>query len=93
MIIRKVGLRSLANIVGSVYVVIGLIAGAALTFVGLAGLAPSDLGGIERAVFSPVAIFVLPIVSGIKGYIVGALAAWVFNRVAPLAGGLEIEVE
>ncbi len=93
MIIRKVGLRSLANVVGSVYVVLGLIAGAALTIAGLAGLAPSDLDGIERAVFSPIAIFVLPIVSGIKGYIIGALAAWVFNRVAPATGGLEIEVE
>ena len=91
MIIRKVGVRSLANVVGSIYVVIGFIAGAALTLAGLAGLAPSGLDGLEEAVFSPIAIFVLPILSGIKGYIIGALAAWVFNRVAPLAGGLEIE--
>ncbi len=94
MIIRKVGLRSLANVVSSIYVVIGLIAGLVISIVALAVDVPAgSLDAMERAVFSPFAIFWLPIVFGIKGYIVGALAGWVFNRIAPLAGGLEIEVE
>ena len=91
MTIRRIDPRSLANIVGSIYVVLGFIAGAVLTLVGLTGLASGDMDGIETAVFSPLAIFVLPILSGIKGYIVGLLAAVVFNLVAPLAGGLEVE--
>lgn len=94
MIIRKVGLRSLADFVGSVYVVLGLIAGAAISIVAVAGIAPGEsLDAMEKAVFSPFAIFWLPIVFGIKGYIVGGLAGWVYNLAAASWGGIEIEVE
>ncbi len=93
MIIRKVGLKSLANVVGSLYVVLGLIAGLVISIAALAWDPGESLDAMEKAVFSPIAVFWLPIVFGIKGYIVGALAGWVFNRIAPLAGGLEIEVE
>ena len=93
MIIRKVGLRALANFVGSVYVMLGLIAGAIISIVAVSGIDPGEsLDAMEKAVFSPFAIFWLPIVFGIKGYIVGALAGWVYNRAAASWGGIEIEI-
>ncbi len=91
MNIQKVGLRSLARVVGSFYLLIGLIAGAALTIAAVRGLVPSDLEGIDNAV--PLAIVWMPILLGIKGYLLGALAALVFNLFAAVTGGIEIEVE
>ena len=87
MMIRKVGPRSLANVVGSIYVVIGLIAGAIVTTMSL--LEPS-LAQVDKAVL---AICWMPLVFGVKGYVVGAVAGWVFNQVATVMGGIEIEVE
>ncbi len=93
MIIRKVGVVSLARILATIYAVFGLIAGAVLTIVALAGF---DLGEssdeLARAVFGPAAIILLPIFYGIVGYLAGAVAGWVFNYAAAMWGGLEIEV-
>ena len=87
MIIRKVGVRSLANMVAAVYVVIGFIAGAILSLVAVTG---GHLG--DNAAF-PLAIFWTPLLYGVLGYVGGALTGWVYNRAAAYAGGIEIEVE
>ncbi len=94
MIIRKVGIRSLANIVALVYVVFGFFAGAILTLVSLAGAGLGESSdAVAKATFGPAAIVVLPILYGVLGYLGAAIAGWVFNYAAAARGGLRIDIE
>ncbi|MCP3960477.1 MAG: hypothetical protein GY719_21745 [bacterium] len=86
MVIRKVGVRSLANMLAAIYVVIGFIGGA---IVMLAALTTGELAG---GAF-PLAIIWAPLLYGALGYVGGALVGWVYNRAAAFAGGIEIELE
>ena len=80
-------MRSLANIVAAVYVVIGFIAGAAMSLLAMAGGEIGDHAGLSLA------IFWMPLLYGVLGYVGGALTGWVYNRAAAYTGGIEIEVE
>ena len=91
MTIHRVGVRSLANIVASIYVVIGVIVGVLFTLASLA--VDEGGGGAAGLLFSPLAIFVLPILYGVMGYLGGLLGGWVFNMAAAGLGGLELRVE
>ena len=94
MIIRRIGIRSLANIVAAVYVVFGFFAGAILTLVALSGSDPSGSSdAMAKAFLSPLAILVMPLLYVVLGYLGGAVVGWVFNQAAAAWGGLEIEVE
>jgi hypothetical protein len=100
MIIRRVGVGSLAKMLGAMYAGIGLIFG---FFVSLAALFGAALGGqmpgqgnqippILGVLFGLGAVILLPVVYGVMGLIVGALSALIYNLVAAVAGGIEIEV-
>lgn len=99
MVIRRLGVASAAKIGGALYAVIGLIIGlfvAAFSLVG-AGIAAQSGGGDMPAFVGPLlgvgAIVVAPIFYGLLGLIGAALMAALYNLVAGLAGGLEIDVQ
>ncbi len=92
MIIQRVGVRSLATILSYIYAVIGLIAGAGLSIVALAGLNLGEGSDALATVGGPFAVLLLPLVGAVKGYLAGAISAWVFNYAARVSGGLEIEM-
>ncbi len=85
-------MRSLATILGYIYAVIGFIAGAILSIVALTGSGLSESSDALASLGGPFAIFLLPLVGSVKGYLVGAISAWVFNYAARVSGGLEIEL-
>jgi len=97
MIIRKIGVASLAKIMGALYALLGLIFGAILAVVSLvgAGMAsamqdePAWIGGM----FGVGAVIFLPLLYGCMGVVFGALTAWLYNIVAGMAGGLAIDVD
>lgn len=100
MKLRRIGVMSAAKLAGLMYALIGLIIGlivALFSMIGAGMIAsaqheagmPSWVG----AAFGVGAIIVLPILYGILGFIGGAITAAVYNVVAGISGGLELEFD
>lgn len=97
MIIRKIGVASLAKIMGALYGLMGLIFGAIFALISLvgAGIASgmNDEPAWMGAMFGVGAVIFLPLLYGCMGVVFGALTAWLYNVVAGMAGGLAVEVD
>jgi len=99
MVIRRVGVGSAAKVGGALYAVIGLIIGlfvAAFSLLGAGIAAQAGAGDVPSFIgplFGVGAIIFAPIFYGILGLIGFALAAAIYNLVAGMTGGLELDVE
>ena len=97
MIIKSVRVLSLGKILGSIYGGLGLIFGVILAVVSLFGVGPvADGGGPPQALLNIFvgggAVIALPLVYGIFGFIGGLIVGTIYNFVARIVGGLELEV-
>ena len=86
-VIRRFGIGSAAKISGILSAVFGLVAGILVALIG--GGFPG-FGGLPGWLVSLVGI---PILYGLAGVVFGALYAALYNGVAGVVGGLEIELE
>jgi hypothetical protein len=98
MVLKRVGIASAAKLAGALYAAIGLIVGTFFALMSLAGVSlPMEHEGSPPAWIGPVlgvgAIVVLPLFYGVMGVLAGAVSAALFNVIARLAGGLEVELE
>ena len=99
MVIRHIGVGSLARILAALYALWGFIFGliVALIAAGGAGMsAASDgpLPGWAGGLFGVGAIILFfPICYGVLGAIGGAITAAMYNVVAGMVGGLSVETE
>ena len=95
MVIRRVGVWSFARMAGLIYAIIGFIAGVIIAFVSLLGAlgAAAHEAPFLGAIFGVGAIFILPIFYGLVGLIVGGLVGLVYNALASVVGGIELELE
>ncbi len=94
IIIKKIGVLSLAKIFGILYVLLGLIVGAFMSLFALIGFATSNpKAGIFGALFGIGAIILLPIFYGVLGFVSGIISAALYNLIVKWVGGLEIETE
>jgi hypothetical protein len=96
MVIRRVGPLSCAKIAGLLYAGIGFIIGGFITLLSVLvegfALAGEHGAGSMSVMFGAAAIVVLPIFYGALGFISTAVAAWLYNVIAGVTGGVEIEV-
>ncbi len=98
MIVKSLGLFSLAKIMGIIYAFLGFIAGLFFSFFVLMGAflgsvledSPEPLVGI---VFGVGSVVLFPILYGVLGFIGGIVIAGIYNLTAKWVGGLEIELE
>lgn len=102
MIIRRVGVLSVAKISAIIAAVVGLLIGIAIFLASLAGApmsAPDSMAGTNDAGMAWVsgmgalAIVVFPIMYGILGFVGGAIQGWIYNVAAKFVGGIRIETE
>jgi len=95
MVINRIGPMSCARISGTLYALMGLILGAIFSLVALAGGFSAESS--EEAGFAPVfgvaAIIVLPLLYGSLGFIATFIAAWLYNALAGVLGGIEIDLQ
>ena len=88
MIVKRIDPISAAKISAVIYAAIGLLLGVLLALVG---------SGISGGAFSPTlgigTIIIGPIVYGLMGFIVTAIAAAIYNVVAGAVGGVRLDVE
>ena len=98
MVIRKVGIGSVVKVFGVLYGLLGFVVGAFIAMFALVGFGAAAAGNEDvpawlGSLFGIGAVIVLPIVYGIMGVIGGVLVAALYNLVANITGGLEIEVQ
>ena len=94
MVITRFGALSCAKIVGTLYAIVGLLLGGILSVIATAGgLASSARGVIPLGALGFGAIIFFPILYGCIGFVGALAAAWLYNLVAGLVGGIEIEVQ
>lgn len=105
MVIRRLGVWSVARLYAGIMACVGLLAGLVFAFAallgGFAGAMSSDAsargaglaaGGLG-ALLGVGAIVVLPICYGLLGLASGAIGAALYNLFAGLFGGIEVEVQ
>src|SRR5262245_25822556 len=99
MVIRHVGVWSVARLYGALSAAAGLLFGGIFAVAGLVGgmagfVSRPDSGfqPIFSALFGVGAIIILPIFYGALGLISGAIGAALYNLFADMIGGIEIDV-
>lgn len=95
MVIRRIGPMSLARIAGTLYAIMGLLAGAVISLFAMAGVfaaAGSDAGPMAM-LFGTAAIVILPIFYGCTGFVFALIAASLYNVLAGSVGGVQLDVD
>ena len=97
MVVRRVGVWSVARIYGALSGAIGLVAGVILALFSVvgAGLAAqtSEVPGWLGPVFGVGAIVALPLFYAVMGILAGAFCAVLYNLFAGMVGGVELHIE
>ncbi len=95
MVLKSIGVFSMAKMLGALYATIGFLIGllfALLSVVG-AGIADSGSEGLLALVFGVGAVIILPVFYGVLGFVGGAVLSALYNLIAGMAGGIELNLE
>jgi hypothetical protein len=97
MILRRVGTLSLGKFMGFLYGLLGLLIGAVFSLISLLGFAAQNQGqGQGQAALligvGVGSIIIFPLLYGFLGFLGGIIFGALFNLVASMAGGIEIEL-
>jgi hypothetical protein len=95
MVLKRIGPLSLAKIAGTFYAIVGVVIGAVLSLIALAGGVGADTaqGRALSAFVGAGSIVILPILYGCFGFVGALISAWLFNAMAGLVGGIEMDME
>ena len=96
MIVRKINPMSCGKMMGALYAIIGLIAGVIFATAALMGasFAPTDSGhSFVGVMFGVGAIILLPLCYGLFGFISGLIVPFIYNIIAGIVGGVEVDVQ
>ena len=103
MEVKSIGALSLGKVAGVVYAALGLIFGLIFAFFAVVfSLVPllANSGSPEASgflvgglFFAVLYVVILPILYGVFGFLLGLISALLYNLVARLIGGVEIELE
>ena len=95
MTIKRIAPVSCAKITGTLYAILGLIVGACFSLVALTGgfaSRSSTAVGIGMLTGTS-AIVVFPILYGLIGFLSTLIGAWLYNVLAGMVGGIQMDVE
>jgi len=95
MVIKRVGPLSCAKLSGTLYALIGLLVGGIFSMIAMAGGAAADntYGRGMGAAIGVGAIVLFPILYGCMGFVATLIGAWLYNIVAGMVGGIELDVQ
>jgi hypothetical protein len=97
MVIKQVGALSCARIAGTLYAILGLFIGAIISLLGIAGAFGAQNieggAGLAGAFMGIGAVIMAPIIYGCFGFVSALIGAWLYNLLAGIVGGIEIEVQ
>lgn len=95
MVIRRVGVFSVARVMAAMYALMGLVLGGIATLLAMIGAGIGGGGrnaGIGAAVFGVGAVILLPLFYGALGFIAGMIGAFLYNTCASVVGGIELGI-
>ena len=97
MVIKRIGPFSCAKIAGTLYAIMGLVFGCIVSRIALGGgfgsaSETSRVAGLG-AMVGVGAIIILPIFYGGLGFIASLIGAWIYNVLAGIVGGIELDVQ
>jgi len=96
MIIKRVGPVSCAKITGTLYAILGLVFGCIVSLIAMVGggfASDSARATGIGAMMGIGAIVVFPILYGCIGFVATLIGAWLYNVLAGLVGGVEVEMQ
>jgi hypothetical protein len=98
MMIRRVGVLSMAKISGiagaGLGLVIGVIYGLIFMAIGATALAGRNGPGVGFGIgFGVLMMIMVPVIYGVMGFVFGAIYAVIYNAAAGFVGGIEMELE
>ena len=95
MVIKRVAPLSAAKIAGTLYAVLGIFIGAVVSLIASVGGFASNNSGIPGmgAMIGVGAIVIAPIFYGCIGFFGALIGTWLYNLVAGVVGGIELEVQ
>ena len=91
MVIRRLGPLSCAKLAGLLYLILGFIIGAGMSLFAMAGSFAGAPDGFFPMFMGAGAIVLLPIFYGVFGFFGTLIMAWLFNLVAGITGGIEVD--
>lgn len=95
MVIKRVGPMSCAKVTGTLYGFLGVVIGAIVSLISLlGGFASGKPGGAAiGALLGASAVVVFPILYGGMGFVMTLIGASLYNGVAKLVGGVEMDIQ
>lgn len=97
MIVRRVGVWSVARIYGTMTGAFGLIVGLCIALFSVVGAGLMSQGNDVPSWLGPIfgvgAIVLLPIFYGVMGLLVGAVSGALYNLFAGMVGGVELDIQ
>src|SRR5262245_38818929 len=95
MVIKRIGPVSVGKVAGTLYTVMGLLIGAVVSLIAMAGGMASDSSGAAGfgALIGVGAIVVFPILYGCLGFLFTMLFAALYNVIAGWVGGVEVDLQ
>jgi hypothetical protein len=90
--IKRVGVLSLAKMIGLIYTVIGFILWLFMGCFMLIGVLANPTGTPAESMFMLCFVCFMPFLYGVMGFIGGAIIAGLYNLVAGKIGGIEVEL-
>jgi hypothetical protein len=86
---------SVAKIAGLLYAVVGLAMGGLFSLFAMLGAAFGDGSGgsFFPALFGVGSVILFPLFYGCLGFVMTAISAWLYNVVASVVGGVQLDVQ
>ena len=95
MVIKRIGPVSCAKIVGTLYAILGLLVGAVVSLMWVAGgfgVNAPDAGPIG-SIIGVGSVVVFPIFYGAIGFVASLVGAGLYNVLAGMVGGIQLDVQ
>ena len=98
MVVKRVGPLSIAKVAAILYAIIGLVYGGLFSLFGMAGALAgggeqSGLGAGIMGIVGVGAIVMLPILFACLGFVGFLIGALLYNLVAGMVGGVEVDLQ
>jgi hypothetical protein len=95
MVVKSVGVASVAKMYGAISAGVGLVIGVCIALASMigAGLAETTEGAMFAPIFGVGAVVMMPILYGVMGVIGGAIGAVLYNVFAGMVGGVTLNTE
>ena len=90
MVINRVGPLSSAKVVGLLYAILGLAMGAIFSLAAALGFGAGR--GDAGPLFGAAAVVFFPVAYGVVGFLMTLIIIWLYNGLARLVGGIEIDL-